>query len=294
MRDARRLMIGLVAATLVGCGASGPPDPLCAPEQWRACAGVGGCAGGQTCAADGLAWGPCSCDSACTVGAEYACLAIAGCTGTQRCLDGRTLDDCVCPQDDGGGPRDGAAADAPRDAGGGDAAVVTVRACYAQCSTAASCATAVAYMDADNFTCVSGACHYLGCLNDAECQTIGSYVCRDQGFGMKGCVHTCSGPADCSAGVAYMDADNYTCDLGVCHYLGCLNDAECQTIGAYACRDQGTGTRYCVHTCSGPADCSAGVAYLDADNYACEAGVCRYTGCNSDAECQSLGAYVCR
>jgi hypothetical protein len=301
MRDARRFPWWLVVAlaALAGCGASGPPTQQCAPEQWRACTGVGGCAGGQTCAADGLAWGPCDCASSCTVGAEYDCLAISGCIGTQRCRDGRTLDDCVCPPgQDGGGdaPHDAAPpGDGPRDGGGGgDAAGPTVKACYAQCSVAANCATTVAYLDADNYACTGGYCHYLGCNNDAECQTIGAWVCRGQGSGMKGCVHTCSTTADCSSGVAYMDADNYACEAGACRYLGCNNDAECQTIGAYACRDQGSGTRYCVHTCSVAADCSSGVAYADADNYACEAGVCRYTGCISDTECQALGAYVCR
>jgi hypothetical protein len=172
--------------------------------------------------------------------------------------------------------------------------VPLVKACYAQCTVAANCAQNVAYMDADNYACTSNYCHYLGCNTDAECQTLGPWACRDQGAGMKLCVHTCSTTADCTQNVAYMDADNYACEAGWCRYLGCNTDAECQTIGAYACRDQGSGTRYCVHTCSVPADCSAGVAYSDADNYACEAGVCRYTGCNSDNECQTIGAYVCR
>ena len=281
---------------LAGCRANGPLDPLCAPGQWRICTGVGGCAGGQTCADDGLAWGTCECDSTCTVGAEYDCLAISGCIGTQHCIDGHSLDDCVCaPGEDGGtGQHDGAAGDGPHDGGGGDSAVPTVKGCYPQCSVPADCATSVAYMDADNYACTSNYCHYLGCNTDAECQTLGSWVCRTQSVGVRSCVHTCTTTADCSQNVAYMDADNYSCESGTCRYLGCNTDAECQTIGPYACRDQGSGTRYCVHTCSVPADCSAGVSYVDADNYVCEVGVCRYTGCNSDSECQALGAYVCR
>jgi hypothetical protein len=244
MRDARRSMTWLAAAVavaaLAGCRSSGPPDALCAAGQWRVCTGVGGCPGGQTCAADGLAWGPCECDSNCTVGAEYDCLAVAGCLGTQQCVDGRSLSDCVCPPgQDGGGdaPRDGAAAgDGPRDGGGGDAAVPAVKACYAQCTVPANCATTVAYMDADNYACAAGWCRYLGCNSDAECQTIGAYACRDQGSGTRYCVHTCEVPADCSAGVAYSDADNYACEAGVCRYTGCNSDSECQTIGAYVCR----------------------------------------------------------
>jgi hypothetical protein len=288
VRSTRWLALVVALAALAGCRAT-HIDPLCVAGQWRACTGVGGCAGGQSCADDGLAWGSCACDSSCTVGAEYACLAIAGCSGTQLCIDGRTLGDCVCANDDGGGASDG-----PHDGGGGDAPAATVKACYPQCSVAADCATTVAYMDADNYSCVDSYCHYLGCNTDAECQTIGAYVCRDQGYGQRGCVHTCTAPADCATTAAYMDADNYACVSGACQYLGCNSDAECQTIGAYACRSQGTLTKYCVHTCTVPADCSAGVAYMDADNYACEAGLCRYTGCNSDAECQTIGAYVCR
>jgi hypothetical protein len=52
----------------------------------------------------------------------------------------------------------------------------------------------------------------------------------------------------------------------------------------------------CLESCQAPADCVlAGSAY-DEDNYACASGVCIYTGCVSDAECQAdLGpAYRCR
>jgi hypothetical protein len=42
------------------------------------------------------------------------------------------------------------------------------------------------------------------------------------------------------------------------------------------------------------ADCVVAAPDYDADNYACEGGVCRYTGCTGDAECAQKGAYVCR
>lgn len=53
----------------------------------------------------------------------------------------------------------------------------------------------------------------------------------------------------------------------------------------------------CQLGCSTGADCTTGSAAFDADNYRCEAGVCRYTGCNDDAECRatfSSDRYVCR
>lgn len=65
-----------------------------------------------------------------------------------------------------------------------------------------------------------------------------------------------------------------------------------------------TGTRdagapavpVCQQLCSTPADCApGGNALQDADNYACDGGVCRYVGCNGTAECDAVygGGYVC-
>ncbi len=143
-------------------------------------------------------------------------------------------------------------------------------------------------------------CRSLGCLSDTECATIpsGTYVCRDLGGGLAGCVEACSTADDCSLGVPYADADNFACDAGVCRGLGCLSDAECAAIpgGTYVCRDLGGGVAGCIQACSNADDCSLGVPYADADNFACEAGVCRGLGCLSDAECAAIpsGTYVCR
>ena len=43
----------------------------------------------------------------------------------------------------------------------------------------------------------------------------------------------------------------------------------------------------CVPSCSTAADCATGPAgsIIDANNYACDAGVCRWLGCLSTAEC---------
>lgn len=52
----------------------------------------------------------------------------------------------------------------------------------------------------------------------------------------------------------------------------------------------------CMQTCSTPADCApGGNAIQDADNYGCDNGLCRYLGCNGNAECTDVygAGYVC-
>jgi hypothetical protein len=55
---------------------------------------------------------------------------------------------------------------------------------------------------------------------------------------------------------------------------------------------------YCRQTCTTRSDCvTAGSGIADDDNYACEAGECRYLGCRSDQECQDTflsSNWVCR
>lgn len=109
------------------------------------------------------------------------------------------------------------------------------------------------------------------------------------------CWTTCATPADCviSPGGSW-DEDNYACEDERCVYTGCNGDAECQGTGSYVCREIATGVPYCVMACQTADDCSLGAPDFDADNYACDSGACIYQGCNSDAECQEKGAYVCR
>jgi|GEM_PF-1949903 hypothetical protein len=121
----------------------------------------------------------------------------------------------------------------------------------------------------------------------------------------KYCVIGCTTASDCVTGTdsnALFDADNYKCDSGKCIYLGCLSDAECDEVyGAvtqatgrvYRCNKNGAyGYPECTPTCSNVADCnlygegSTQYAY-DLDNNKCENGLCVYTGCLSDAECEA-------
>jgi hypothetical protein len=160
----------------------------------------------------------------------------------------------------------------------------------------ADCDLGIPPNDADNYACSEGACRYLGCNSDPECQGIGDYVCRELGLGTRSCVMACAVPEDCvvaGSGPAY-DVDNYGCSEGYCHYLGCNSEPECQSLGNYVCRDAGGGVAFCVTPCSSPEQCATGSLPYDADNYACIDGWCHYQGCNSDTECQALGNYVCR
>jgi hypothetical protein len=55
-------------------------------------------------------------------------------------------------------------------------------------------------------------------------------------------------------------------------------------------------TPACYATCATVADCDFGNPINDADNYECDEGVCRYTGCNSTQECVDTfmsTAYAC-
>ena len=55
------------------------------------------------------------------------------------------------------------------------------RNCVLGCTGAADCSTGSAAFDADNYACISGACRYEGCNDDAECRASfmsATYVCR--------------------------------------------------------------------------------------------------------------------
>ncbi len=206
--------------------------------------------------------------------------------------DGGTTDDAESKADAGGGKGDG---------GASDATPPSVPYCQMTCSTAADCATASGAFDADNYACEAGLCRYKGCNDDAECQAAFSsagYVCRAQS-GLKTCVKRCAAPADCAVASAAFDADNYACEAGGCRYNGCNDDAECAaSVAGTVCRKAfGATSAACIKKCSVAADCAAASAAFDDDNYACETGLCRYKGCNSDAECQSSlmkANYACR
>lgn len=119
------------------------------------------------------------------------------------------------------------------------------------------------------------------------------------------CQYACETALDCVQGSASAinDEDNYKCENHKCVYLGCLNDAECEEVyesvtaatgTVYRCNKNGAyGYPECTPACSSAADCNnlceAGTTQYayDLDNYKCESGLCVYTGCNSDSECEA-------
>jgi|GEM_PF-2254501 len=116
------------------------------------------------------------------------------------------------------------------------------------------------------------------------------------------CMQSCSDVRDCvlAPGGLY-DVDNYQCTSnGVCEWTGCNSDAECITAlsnTSYVC-DLTAALPFCVLSCTTASDCVANPAATgayDADNYTCSQQRCSYSGCNTDAECQtSLGmGYRC-
>jgi hypothetical protein len=114
------------------------------------------------------------------------------------------------------------------------------KSCLKKCSAPADCVTPGSTLyDADNWSCSGGACRWKGCNGDGECVALGAgYVCRDVS-GVRNCIKQCSAPSDCATPSAAFDADNYSCEGGLCNYTGCNSDAECRTSlmkSNYVCR----------------------------------------------------------
>ena len=244
-------------------------------------------------------------------------LAIAGCGDSRSTFDGSAPRvDSGAPGPDGGaadasrpGP-DGASADAGSDSDGGGPAPTTPF-CVLSCATGADCVTPSPAFDLDNYRCEAGSCRYTGCVDDEECRATfasASYVCRDPGTGLRSCLLGCTAATECGSGTAAFDGDNYHCEAGLCIYQGCNSDLECESTlgGAYGCFDVEppatplpipVADANCVRRCASAGDCATDSGAFGADNYMCEAGACRYRGCNDDVECRtslSSPSYVCR
>ncbi len=188
-------------------------------------------------------------------------------------------------------------------------AAASVPYCQMTCSSASDCAQTGAAFDADNYACEGGLCRYQGCNSDAECVSTFSsdkYACRDIA-GTKTCQTKCTTVSDCAIpGSAAYSEDNWACDAGTCKYVGCKSDSECSSsIGAgYVCRKapwfdptNPLVVPTCQKSCAIASNCATTSAAYDTDNYACESGLCRYIGCNSDEECRSSlmkSNYACR
>ncbi len=114
------------------------------------------------------------------------------------------------------------------------------------------------------------------------------------------CIPACVTASDCVIGPpeSAFDEDNYLCEDGACRYTGCISDAECDLAnnGNLVCRAQNGLVPSCVTACTSNAECGNSndtSGPFGPDNYACDDGGCRFAGCKDDAECQTLGGYVC-
>lgn len=110
--------------------------------------------------------------------------------------------------------------------------------CVAPCASGADCGIpgGPALLDPDHYLCTGGVCEHLGCQTDAECHPVHgpNTICVQTAASQyKSCVKACQTAAECAQpGVPQvMDADNYDCIAGACHYKGCLKNGEC--AGAY-------------------------------------------------------------
>ena len=170
-----------------------------------------------------------------------------------------------------------------------------VRYCVQVCEHPADCSNGWPPWDEDNYSCDNGACRYEGCLSDDECQAVAgmeSYVCVvDELTQVRTCTKSCSSVSDCVMASGPWDEDNYRCEAGACQYTGCNSDQECESVQgmeSYVCAPQFQGgVDLCQPGCSTVEDCDLGSQAYDQDNYTCDNGLCVYTGCNSDAECQA-------
>jgi hypothetical protein len=164
------------------------------------------------------------------------------------------------------------------------------------CDTPSDCATAGSpQTDANNYSCDDGYCGYLGCQNNAECESIGAdWFCDEEAFGLPSCARRCQTRNDCVLGAdPRYDADNYACDNSTCKWLGCQSNEECRGMGLgddWECAEGLGNVPNCVKTCNVAVDCVyTQDARYDADNYACEDQLCEYTGCQGDSECKLAG-----
>jgi hypothetical protein len=190
--------------------------------------------------------------------------------------------------------------------GGQPDAAPAIPACVFRCTTAADCDFGNPVNDSDNYACTDGACVYHGCNDTQECVDTymsTAYACGNVGsLPFDTCLQKCTAPADCATTSAAYDADNYRCTGGLCEYTGCNSDPECATSfgSSYGCHAvAGLAYPVCQLRCSTAGDCvvASGGTLYDGDNYACDAGYCRWTGCNATSECtDSLmnSGYECR
>lgn len=139
---------------------------------------------------------------------DFRCAAggceLAGCTDDDDCRD-----DLTC--------RDGV-----------PFGLLLVRGCTNRCSGDSDCVVGTL-----RGRCVDQGCSYLGCRSDADCATSDPPgVCRETNYPFPTCNTPCESRDDCGVkDVNLFRPENFSCDDGLCAYLGCRSDGECQDGG---------------------------------------------------------------
>lgn len=116
-----------------------------------------------------------------------------------------------------------------------------------------------------------------------------------------GCGNGREGPPRDSGVVVLPDGAVVSIDGGAGDDAGSApGDGGAPGSDAGSASDAGAAAAYpfCRIQCTVAADCAtAGAPLYDASHYACDAGLCRWTGCQDDAECQATFSrtdYACR
>lgn len=155
--------------------------------------------------------------------------------------------------------------------------------CVEDCQQPSDCAIMDPAFNADNWECVGGACKWLGCSGNNECNP--GFVCHDPGIGIASCVADCAAPSDCSQNFGPFITSNYVCDAGACVYLGCMDDGECAAVGSgFVCSSATWPVPTCVPPCFDASECTSPMPAYDFDNWSCIEGGCVWLGCK-DGEC---------
>lgn len=155
--------------------------------------------------------------------------------------------------------------------------------CVDDCQQPSDCAIMDPAFNADNWECVEGACKWLGCSGNNECNP--GFVCHDPGIGIASCVADCGAPSDCSQNFGPFITSNYACDAGACVYLGCMDDGECDDLGpGFVCSSATWPVPTCVPPCFDASECTSPMPAYDFDNWSCIDGGCVWLGCK-DGEC---------
>ena len=333
MRDRISWLLGaLVVVVAAACSnSSGSAGPTCAAGQSIACVGIGGCAGGQVCAADGSGYGACVCggnqdggvDAATDSGGSVGDSGDSGDSGdaARPSTIGKACStDATCT---------GAGEKCSNDAFGASSILPTPVCVSVGCTpsvTAPACAGgsgACRNTSAGAATC-SGACAFTATTSAAATGCLGRDLCHYAGYtidtqnvvsGVGACLEGCTADVDCATGKCQVETG--ACVASLVTYTKRTGDictaggTECNCLASPGA-SHGMCTQLCVtgsallacptgFACDPGLPLATGTTQLFTATPTNLAGSCLRT-CSTDADCASLnvtcatiqGTKVCR